>query len=107
MGPNRLLQHLRTVHQNSVYHCATVAQVRWLPAAGPTIPKPLNQGPSAHTDLKGTDRVMRGALERLLSLSLQFPHAWEEGESPVCLGYIPYFVLANLRGHLEGLEAEG
>ncbi|XP_063209496.1 uncharacterized protein LOC134523914 [Chroicocephalus ridibundus] len=26
VGPNRLLQHLRTVHQNSVYHCATVAQ---------------------------------------------------------------------------------
>ncbi|XP_010079083.1 PREDICTED: kynurenine--oxoglutarate transaminase 1 [Pterocles gutturalis] len=26
MGPNRLLQHLRTVHQNSVYHCATAAQ---------------------------------------------------------------------------------
>ncbi|NXT77856.1 KAT1 transaminase, partial [Zapornia atra] len=26
VGPNRLLQHLRTVHQNSVYHCATAAQ---------------------------------------------------------------------------------
>ncbi|XP_065710274.1 kynurenine--oxoglutarate transaminase 1 isoform X1 [Patagioenas fasciata] len=26
VGPNRLLQHIRTVHQNSVYHCATVAQ---------------------------------------------------------------------------------
>uniref|UniRef100_A0A8C4XS78 Aminotransferase class I/classII large domain-containing protein n=1 Tax=Falco tinnunculus TaxID=100819 RepID=A0A8C4XS78_FALTI len=26
MGPNRLLQHLRTVHQNSAYHCATLAQ---------------------------------------------------------------------------------
>ncbi|KFO82449.1 Kynurenine--oxoglutarate transaminase 1 [Cuculus canorus] len=26
VGPNRLLQHLHTVHQNSVYHCATVAQ---------------------------------------------------------------------------------
>ncbi|NXH12046.1 KAT1 transaminase, partial [Bucco capensis] len=26
VGPNRLLQHLRTVHQNSVYHCATVGQ---------------------------------------------------------------------------------
>ncbi|KAK0687987.1 KAT1 transaminase, partial [Pygoscelis papua] len=26
VGPNRLLQHLCTVHQNSVYHCATVAQ---------------------------------------------------------------------------------
>ncbi|XP_056360796.1 kynurenine--oxoglutarate transaminase 1 isoform X1 [Oenanthe melanoleuca] len=26
VGPDRLLQHLRTVHQNSVYHCATVAQ---------------------------------------------------------------------------------
>ncbi|KFU90635.1 Kynurenine--oxoglutarate transaminase 1 [Chaetura pelagica] len=26
VGPNRLLQHLRTVHQNSVYHCATIAQ---------------------------------------------------------------------------------
>ncbi|KAM9271240.1 kynurenine--oxoglutarate transaminase 1-like [Morus bassanus] len=26
VGPNQLLQHLRTVHQNSVYHCATVAQ---------------------------------------------------------------------------------
>uniref|UniRef100_A0A8C4KBN4 Kynurenine aminotransferase 1 n=1 Tax=Dromaius novaehollandiae TaxID=8790 RepID=A0A8C4KBN4_DRONO len=26
VGPPRLLQHLRTVHQNSVYHCATAAQ---------------------------------------------------------------------------------
>ncbi|KAM3660255.1 kynurenine--oxoglutarate transaminase 3-like [Ammospiza maritima maritima] len=26
VGPDRLLQHLRTVHQNSVYHCATIAQ---------------------------------------------------------------------------------
>ncbi|KAM4647197.1 uncharacterized protein AAGF69_012626 [Amazona ochrocephala] len=26
VGPNRLLQHIRTVHQNSVYHCATAAQ---------------------------------------------------------------------------------
>uniref|UniRef100_A0A8B9Q918 Aminotransferase class I/classII large domain-containing protein n=1 Tax=Apteryx owenii TaxID=8824 RepID=A0A8B9Q918_APTOW len=26
VGPTRLLQHLRTVHQNSVYHCATAAQ---------------------------------------------------------------------------------
>ncbi|XP_052671724.1 uncharacterized protein LOC128154729 [Harpia harpyja] len=26
IGPNRLLQHLRTVHQNSAYHCATIAQ---------------------------------------------------------------------------------
>uniref|UniRef100_A0A8C3JN98 Kynurenine--oxoglutarate transaminase 3 n=1 Tax=Calidris pygmaea TaxID=425635 RepID=A0A8C3JN98_9CHAR len=26
VGPNRLLQHLRNVHQNSVYHCATIAQ---------------------------------------------------------------------------------
>ncbi|NXF87902.1 KAT1 transaminase, partial [Eubucco bourcierii] len=26
VGPDRLLQHLRTVHQNSVYHCATAAQ---------------------------------------------------------------------------------
>lgn len=40
MGPNRLLQHLRTVHQNSVYHCATAAQVRQLPAASPTAPEP-------------------------------------------------------------------
>lgn len=43
--------------------------------------------------------MMRGDLERLLPLSLQFPHAWEKGESPVCLGYIPYFVLANLRAY--------
>ncbi|XP_038600521.1 putative methyltransferase C9orf114 isoform X3 [Tachyglossus aculeatus] len=26
LGPDRLLKHLRTVHQNSVYHCATQAQ---------------------------------------------------------------------------------
>ncbi|NWX54238.1 KAT1 transaminase, partial [Promerops cafer] len=26
VGPDRLLQHLRTVHQNSVYLCATIAQ---------------------------------------------------------------------------------
>ncbi|KAM7033785.1 kynurenine--oxoglutarate transaminase 1 isoform 1-T1 [Acridotheres tristis] len=26
VGPNRLIQHIRTVHQNSVYHCATIAQ---------------------------------------------------------------------------------
>ncbi|XP_077643918.1 kynurenine--oxoglutarate transaminase 1 isoform X3 [Lonchura striata] len=26
VGPDRLLQHLRTVQQNSVYHCATIAQ---------------------------------------------------------------------------------
>uniref|UniRef100_A0A8C3CPQ9 Aminotransferase class I/classII large domain-containing protein n=1 Tax=Cairina moschata TaxID=8855 RepID=A0A8C3CPQ9_CAIMO len=26
VGPNRLLQHIRTVHQNSVYHCATATQ---------------------------------------------------------------------------------
>ncbi|XP_027733555.1 kynurenine--oxoglutarate transaminase 1 isoform X1 [Empidonax traillii] len=26
VGPDRLLRHLRTVHQNSVYHCATIAQ---------------------------------------------------------------------------------
>ncbi|XP_042334896.1 kynurenine--oxoglutarate transaminase 1 isoform X3 [Sceloporus undulatus] len=26
VGPDRLLKHLRTVHQNSVYHCATAAQ---------------------------------------------------------------------------------
>nr|XP_020650605.1 kynurenine--oxoglutarate transaminase 1 isoform X1 [Pogona vitticeps]XP_020650606.1 kynurenine--oxoglutarate transaminase 1 isoform X1 [Pogona vitticeps]XP_020650607.1 kynurenine--oxoglutarate transaminase 1 isoform X1 [Pogona vitticeps] len=26
IGPDRLLKHLRTVHQNSVYHCATAAQ---------------------------------------------------------------------------------
>lgn len=39
MGPNRLLQHIRTVHQNSVYHCATAAQVRQLPATSPAIPQ--------------------------------------------------------------------
>ncbi|XP_077161248.1 kynurenine--oxoglutarate transaminase 1 isoform X1 [Paroedura picta] len=27
LGPDELLTHLRTVHQNSVYHCATAAQV--------------------------------------------------------------------------------
>nr|XP_033817916.1 kynurenine--oxoglutarate transaminase 1 isoform X2 [Geotrypetes seraphini] len=26
LGPDHLLKHLRTVHQNSVYHCATAAQ---------------------------------------------------------------------------------
>ncbi|TRZ21087.1 hypothetical protein HGM15179_006022 [Zosterops borbonicus] len=26
VGPDRLLKHVRTVHQNSVYHCATIAQ---------------------------------------------------------------------------------
>ncbi|KAM6431422.1 kynurenine--oxoglutarate transaminase 1 isoform 7-T7 [Liasis olivaceus] len=26
MGPDHLLKHLRTVHQNSIYHCATAAQ---------------------------------------------------------------------------------
>ncbi|XP_074795186.1 kynurenine--oxoglutarate transaminase 1-like [Natator depressus] len=26
LGPDRLLKHLRTVHQNSVYHCPTAAQ---------------------------------------------------------------------------------
>ncbi|XP_058015150.1 kynurenine--oxoglutarate transaminase 1 isoform X1 [Ahaetulla prasina] len=26
IGPDRLLKHLRTVHQNSIYHCATAAQ---------------------------------------------------------------------------------
>ncbi|KAG8447960.1 hypothetical protein GDO86_015169 [Hymenochirus boettgeri] len=26
LGPDNLLQHLRTVHQNSIYHCATGAQ---------------------------------------------------------------------------------
>uniref|UniRef100_A0A8D0H445 Kynurenine--oxoglutarate transaminase 1 n=1 Tax=Sphenodon punctatus TaxID=8508 RepID=A0A8D0H445_SPHPU len=26
VGPDRLVKHLRTVHQNSVYHCATAAQ---------------------------------------------------------------------------------
>ncbi|KAL8174775.1 UNVERIFIED_CONTAM: Kynurenine--oxoglutarate transaminase 1, mitochondrial [Gekko kuhli] len=26
LGPDELLKHLRTVHQNSVYHCATAAQ---------------------------------------------------------------------------------
>ncbi|NXX51485.1 KAT1 transaminase, partial [Tricholaema leucomelas] len=26
VGPDQLLRHLRTVHQNSVYHCATAAQ---------------------------------------------------------------------------------
>ncbi|XP_044309046.1 kynurenine--oxoglutarate transaminase 1 isoform X2 [Varanus komodoensis] len=26
LGPDRLLKHLRTVHQNSLYHCATAAQ---------------------------------------------------------------------------------
>lgn len=28
LGPDRLLRHLRTVHQNSVFHCPTQAQVR-------------------------------------------------------------------------------
>lgn len=28
LGPDTLLKHLRTVHQNSVYHCPTQAQVR-------------------------------------------------------------------------------
>ena len=28
LGPDRLMKHLRTVHQNSIYHCATQGQVR-------------------------------------------------------------------------------
>lgn len=44
VGPDRLLQHLRTVHQNSVYHCATIAQVRQPPAPGPAMPRPSEQG---------------------------------------------------------------
>ncbi|NXC25342.1 KAT1 transaminase, partial [Campylorhamphus procurvoides] len=26
VGPDRLMRHLRTVHQNSIYHCATIGQ---------------------------------------------------------------------------------
>lgn len=47
-----------------------------------------------------------GALERLLLLSLRLLHVWEKGKSRVCLGYIPYLALTNLRGSSEGLEAE-
>lgn len=49
-------------------------------------------------DLKGADRVMCSALERLLPLSLHSPHDWEEGESPTCLRYVLYFALAYPRG---------
>ena len=28
LGPDSLMKHLRTVHQNSIYHCATQGQVR-------------------------------------------------------------------------------
>ncbi len=28
MGSGHILKHLKTVHQNSVYHCATAAQVK-------------------------------------------------------------------------------
>lgn len=28
LGPDSLMKHLRTVHQNSIYHCATQCQVR-------------------------------------------------------------------------------
>lgn len=28
LGPENIMKHLRTVHQNSIYHCPTQAQVR-------------------------------------------------------------------------------
>lgn len=28
MGPDNIMKHLRTVHQNSIFHCPTQAQVR-------------------------------------------------------------------------------
>lgn len=28
LGPDSLLKHLRTMHQNSIFHCPTQAQVR-------------------------------------------------------------------------------
>jgi len=62
----------------------------------------VGEGPLPVADLTGTGRVMRGALERLLPLSLQSPRAQEDGESSACLGCIPYFALTKPRGHLGG-----
>lgn len=37
LGPDSLLKHLRTMHQNSIFHCPTQAQVK-CGGAGPTPP---------------------------------------------------------------------
>lgn len=34
LGPDSLMKHLRTVHQNSIYHCATQCQVRGVVRSG-------------------------------------------------------------------------
>ncbi|NXA34770.1 KAT1 transaminase, partial [Eudromia elegans] len=62
VGPSRLLRHLHTVHQNSVYHCATAAQE----AVAMGFRRELEHREQADSYLTHLARELQGKRDRLV-----------------------------------------